>query len=118
MGTDFYPRLVTVIHDPVEANRLVNEQAHVSLLLTGVGVLATIAWAPVVVSIFYSLDALHGERRGSEAGGVARGSELTAGEPRTEPLHGLTRISIMLYIAISRYRIQHSYLHHGCRRRP
>lgn len=56
MGTDFYPRLVGVASDNSECNRLVNEQAHVSLLLAGTGVLATLTFAPWVVSLLYSED--------------------------------------------------------------
>lgn len=54
LGTDFYPRLVGVASDDVQCNRLVNEQAHVSLLLALPGVLATLTFAPLVVSLFYS----------------------------------------------------------------
>lgn len=54
MGTDFYPRLVGVIGDAAECNRVVNQQAHVSLLLAGPGVIATIVCAPLVVSVFYT----------------------------------------------------------------
>ena len=39
MGADFYPRLVGLIKNHPETNRLVNEQAHVSLLLSGIGVM-------------------------------------------------------------------------------
>ncbi len=42
MGADFYPRLVGVANNDAECNRVVNEQAHVSLLLAGPGVLATL----------------------------------------------------------------------------
>ena len=54
MGTDFYPRLVGVAQNNAECNRMVNEQAHVSLLLALPGVLATIVFAPLVISLFYS----------------------------------------------------------------
>ena len=54
MGTDFYPRLVGAITDDELSNRLVNEQAQVSLLLSGPGVLATIALAPLALIILYS----------------------------------------------------------------
>lgn len=54
MGTDFYPRLTAVAADDPECNRLVNEQALVSILLAGPGVLATLALAPVVIAIFYT----------------------------------------------------------------
>jgi len=54
MGADFYPRLVGVAEDRAKSNRTVNEQAHVSLLLAGPGVLATIALAPLIIPLFYS----------------------------------------------------------------
>jgi len=54
LGTDFYPRLVGAASDDVKCNHLVNEQAHISLLLALPGVLATLTFAPLVVSLFYS----------------------------------------------------------------
>lgn len=54
MGADFYPRLVAAAHDDAECNRLVNEQTHVSLLLAGAGVVATLILAPWVLSLLYS----------------------------------------------------------------
>lgn len=54
MGADFYPRLVGVAKNDVECNRVVNEQAHVSLLLAGPGVIATLTFASLVISLFYS----------------------------------------------------------------
>lgn len=54
MGADFYPRLVGAITNQPRANRLVNEQAHVSLLLAGPGVVATLAFAAPVIMLFYT----------------------------------------------------------------
>lgn len=54
MGADFYPRLTAVAKDNSECNRLVNEQAHVSLLLAVPGAIATVTFAPLVISLFYS----------------------------------------------------------------
>jgi antigen flippase len=54
MGADFYPRLVSVATDNPRCNRLVNEQAQVSLLLAGPGILATLTLAPLVIALFYS----------------------------------------------------------------
>ncbi len=54
MGTDFYPRLTAIVSDHAACNRLVNEQARVSILLAGPGVLATLTFAPVVMRLFYS----------------------------------------------------------------
>lgn len=54
MGADFYPRLTAVAKDDSECNRLVNEQAQISLLLAGPGVIATLTFAPVVIALFYT----------------------------------------------------------------
>lgn len=54
LGTDFYPRLVGAVRDDEECNRLVNEQALVSLLLAVPGVILTLTLAPLVISLFYS----------------------------------------------------------------
>jgi antigen flippase len=54
MGTDFYPRLTAVAADNRRCNRLVNEQAEISILLALPGVLLTLALAPWVIHIFYS----------------------------------------------------------------
>lgn len=56
MGTDFYPRLVAASKDNAECCRLVNEQAQVSLLLAGCGVIATLTFAPWVFRVLYSDD--------------------------------------------------------------
>lgn len=56
MGADFYPRLTAVCNDNGACTRLVNEQAHISLLLAGPGVIATLTAAPLVIAIFYSPD--------------------------------------------------------------
>jgi enterobacterial common antigen flippase len=54
MGTDFYPRLTAVAEDHSTCNRLVNEQAHVSLLLAGPGAIATLTLAPMILQLFYT----------------------------------------------------------------
>jgi len=54
MGTDFYPRLVAHATDHLECNHLVNEQARVSMLLAGPGVIATVVLSPLLLEIFYS----------------------------------------------------------------
>lgn len=56
MGADFYPRLAAAVKDRAECNRLVNEQAHISLLLAGPGAIATLTFAPLVVTLLYSAD--------------------------------------------------------------
>jgi antigen flippase len=54
MGADFYPRLTACIANREAANRLVNEQVEIGLLLAGPGVLATLTCAPLAIALFYS----------------------------------------------------------------
>jgi len=54
MAADFFPRLTAVAQNNDECNRLVNEQSEVSLLLAGPGILATLAFAPLVIHVFYA----------------------------------------------------------------
>lgn len=55
MGTDFYPRLTSVIHDPEVAVRAVNEQTEVGILLSVPGLLATLAFSKWVIWALYSV---------------------------------------------------------------
>src|SRR5262249_4281552 len=54
MGADFYPRLTASANDNPVCNRLVNEQTRIGLLIAGPGLLATLTFAPIVISLFYS----------------------------------------------------------------
>jgi PST family polysaccharide transporter len=54
MGEDFYPRLTALAGNNLACNQTVNEQAHVSLLLAAPGILATLTFAPTVMTLFYS----------------------------------------------------------------
>jgi O-antigen/teichoic acid export membrane protein len=54
MGTDYYPRLTACIEDNVAANKMVNEQTEVALLLSGPVLLAMMGFAPWVISVLYS----------------------------------------------------------------
>jgi antigen flippase len=54
MGTDFYPRLTAAANDGEACTRLANEQAEIAILLALPGILATIAFAPVVMTLLYS----------------------------------------------------------------
>lgn len=56
MGTDFYPRLSGASADNTACNSMVNEQARVSILLAGPGLLGTLALAPLVMAVFYSTE--------------------------------------------------------------
>ncbi len=54
MEADFYPRLTAAAKDDAKCNRLVNEQAEISVLLALPGILGTLAFAPWVIPLFYS----------------------------------------------------------------
>jgi PST family polysaccharide transporter len=54
MMSDFYPRLVEIKDDPIAANRLINEQVYVALLLVAPGMLAFLAVSPWLIQLMYS----------------------------------------------------------------
>lgn len=54
MGQDFYPRLTAVAGHNDQVNRLVNEQTEVGILLALPGLLATLAFSPLVIQVFYT----------------------------------------------------------------
>ncbi len=54
MAADFYPRLTACAHHNAKCNQLVNEQTLVGLLLAGPGVIVTVTFAPLLISLFYS----------------------------------------------------------------
>ena len=54
MGTDYYPRLTGVIHDPKAAGRLVNEQTEIATLMSGPVFIAMMAVAPWVIHMLYA----------------------------------------------------------------
>jgi PST family polysaccharide transporter len=54
MAADFYPRLTAEAHDPRRMVQLINEQTEIGLLLAFPGLVATLAFAPLVISIFYT----------------------------------------------------------------
>ena len=54
MGADYYPRLTAVAGDNVQVGEEVNAQTEVALLLAVPGLAATIIFAPLVITIFYS----------------------------------------------------------------
>lgn len=60
MGTDFYPRLTAAAHDNAQVNRLVNEQTEIGILLALPGLLGTLAFAPWLMHLFYSVKFLPG----------------------------------------------------------
>jgi PST family polysaccharide transporter len=60
MGMDFYPRLTGLKADFQAMTCLVNEQTEIGLLLAIPGILATILFSPLVMTIFYSAEFLTG----------------------------------------------------------
>ncbi|NTW98364.1 MAG: O-antigen translocase [Geobacteraceae bacterium] len=54
MGADYYPRLTQAISDQEYANRIVNEQARVALLLAGPVLLGMLVFAPLVIHLLYA----------------------------------------------------------------
>lgn len=56
MGTDYYPRLCAVLHDPAAATRLVNEQTEVALLIGAPAILALLAVSTWLVPMLYTED--------------------------------------------------------------
>lgn len=56
MSADFYPRLTAAADDNAKCNRLVNEQAQVSILLAGPGLLAALTLAPWLILVVYTAE--------------------------------------------------------------
>lgn len=54
MGADYYPRLSSSMHDHAAANKMVNEQTEVALLLAGPVILAMLGLAPWVIKLLYT----------------------------------------------------------------
>jgi PST family polysaccharide transporter len=54
MAADYYPRLTAVAHDNTLISQKVNEQTEIALLLAVPGLAATIIFAPIAITIFYS----------------------------------------------------------------
>lgn len=60
MGADYYPRLTAVACDDRQVNRLVNEQVEIGILLALPGLLGTLAFAPWLMRIFYTVKFVQG----------------------------------------------------------
>jgi enterobacterial common antigen flippase len=54
MGTDYYPRLTATIHDRALTTRMVNEQTEIGILMALPGLLGTLAFAPLILVLFYT----------------------------------------------------------------
>jgi O-antigen/teichoic acid export membrane protein len=55
MGMDYYPRLTGVIHDPVVAGKMINEQTEIATLLSAPVFIAMMAIAPWVIHLLYTV---------------------------------------------------------------
>ncbi|MFO1313558.1 MAG: O-antigen translocase [Burkholderiales bacterium] len=53
---DFYPRLVGAANNNEHASNLVNQQTHLTMLMTAPGVVVTVAFAPIAIALFYSAE--------------------------------------------------------------
>lgn len=60
MGADFYPRLTALSSDPPGMARLVNEQTEIGILLALPGLLGTLAFASMLMKVFYTAKFLPG----------------------------------------------------------
>jgi PST family polysaccharide transporter len=60
MGADFYPRLTGVANDHPTANRLINEQTEIGVLIALPGVLATMALAPWLLRLLATAEFMEG----------------------------------------------------------
>lgn len=58
MSADYYPRLTGVASDKAAMKRMVNEQTEIGLLLALPGLLATMAFAPWILQLFYTREFL------------------------------------------------------------
>ncbi|WP_051286477.1 O-antigen translocase [Salinimicrobium terrae] len=54
MGADYFPSLTAVKDDHTKMRDLVNQQTEIGLLLSVPGILGTVAFAPLVIYIFYT----------------------------------------------------------------
>ena len=54
MGKDYYPSLTAIAQDNGKYTSLINHQMEIGLLIAMPGILATMTFAPLVISIFYS----------------------------------------------------------------
>ena len=54
MGTDYYPRLTAVANDNIQVAREVNAQTEIALVLATPALAATMIFAPLAITIFYS----------------------------------------------------------------
>lgn len=56
MGSDFYPRLCTIISDNNKSKQLINEQTHIVLIISVPLIILLLICSPIVLSILYSSD--------------------------------------------------------------
>lgn len=54
MGSDFFPRLSSIINDKAQVKKLVNEQSYISLLVASPLIVGMIAFSDLFISLFFS----------------------------------------------------------------
>jgi PST family polysaccharide transporter len=54
MGSDFYPRLVSVAHDQQEMCQLIDRQTEIGILLSFPGLIGTLVFAPTLINLFFT----------------------------------------------------------------
>lgn len=54
MAADYFPRISAAAEDKPQLNRLINEQMEIGLLLVLPGIIGTLAYAPWIMTVFYS----------------------------------------------------------------
>ncbi len=62
MGADFLPGLASKIDDAAEANRMVNQQTEIGVLLSLPGLLCSLLFAPFLILFFYTSEFSEGAR--------------------------------------------------------
>ncbi|WP_394153201.1 O-antigen translocase [Vibrio maritimus] len=56
MGADYYPSLTAINNDNKKMRVLVNQQTEIGLLLAIPGIIATLAFSPLIIKLFYTSD--------------------------------------------------------------
>lgn len=54
MGVDFMPRLMKILENKIDLNKMVTEQLEFGILVSSIGVLGILIYSPLVLHLFYS----------------------------------------------------------------
>ncbi|MCW3093147.1 MAG: hypothetical protein JWP81_4216 [Ferruginibacter sp.] len=55
MGADFYPRLSGIINDHEKANKIVNEQTEIGIVMAVAGIVGVVSFSALILRAFYSV---------------------------------------------------------------